>query len=184
MRKLNTPSPFSTKFRINRQTDELHDSHPIEMLLEWFEARPVEHQLELSEFIGHFCYEKLFLACETDAEKIFACMEYLKSCEGDIEHEKKLLLFIDDIIEFIVEINEIADSSVFACEEVIYELHDIISLYSMINELPQRSKKWLMTYHEWLRFKKQFTIFSRISEPFPLYDEIIKNLDGNLKRHL
>ncbi|HYV95256.1 MAG TPA: hypothetical protein VE978_26005, partial [Chitinophagales bacterium] len=162
---------------------ELYTLYPVQMFLRWFDQRPIEHQLELSEFIGHFCYEKLFITCETDGAKIFACREYVKSCVGNWEREEKLLLFIDDIIRFIVEVNEIADSGLFACEEVIYELRDIISLYSMINELQQRSNKWLVTYHEWLSFKKNFSFFSD-TEPLPEYERLITDLQGNLKRHL
>jgi len=184
MRNINPNPQLRANFKGNLHQNDYYDSHPIELFLQWFEERPEEHQVEIAEFIGHFCYEKLLVACETDAGKIYACEQYLKSNEGIIENEEKLLLFIDDVIEFIVEINEIADSSEFACEEVIYELPNIISLYSMINELPKRTTRWLMTYHDWQRFKKQFSFFRSIAEAPKIFDGVVRNMNSKLMRHL
>jgi hypothetical protein len=183
MQKLNPGSP-SRKRIFPIPDSELHDHHLVEMFLQWLRQCPPEHQLELAEFIGYLCYEKLYGSLETMGEKIYACTEYLKSYTGDEEKEEKLLLFINDIMEFIVEINEIADNSLFASEEIIYALSDIVSLYSLINELPQRSMKWLVTYHKWLAFKKDFPFFNIMNEPYQGYNQLKGDLKSHLRRHL
>jgi chlorite dismutase len=144
----------------NREKNNYTVNHPLQSFSQWFDECFAEHQLVLAEFAGNFCYKKLFLACETYGEKIFAFKEYLKASEGIVEHEGKVLLFIDDIIEFIRETNEIAYTNVIAYEEVKEELRNITPLDTHPEVLPERTRDWEITYEKWQRFKMRFRFFN------------------------
>ncbi|HYV92223.1 MAG TPA: hypothetical protein VE978_10585 [Chitinophagales bacterium] len=135
-------------------------NHPLQLFSKWFEECLPEHQIELAEFIGHFCYPELFIACETIGAKIFAFRQYLKANEGNFEQERKLLLFIDEIIEFMGEINEIVYENTLVSKEIRAEFRNIASLHFLPEELPERIRMWLITYEKWQLFKTKFSFFS------------------------
>lgn len=149
------PRPLKVCEKINYSSN-----HPLHLFSEWIGECMPEHQIELAEFIGHFCYPKLFATCNSLGEKIFALREYLKVSEGIIDQEEKLLLFIDEIIEFIKEINEIAYEDDSAFRKVMSELHNVTSLKLLQKELPDRMETWIITYEKWQDFKMKFSFFN------------------------
>src|SRR5690349_18826192 len=67
----------------------------IDEFLKWFSQQSEEHQVELAEFIGFFCYRKLFQSFISNEAKIFAFREYLHSFQNNYEGSIKFLKFID-----------------------------------------------------------------------------------------
>lgn len=132
---------------------------PIQQFLKWYDWQSHEHRVELAEFIGHYCYDSIFSLFKNDAVKIYAFKEYLNGLKSNNANTLRILRFIDEIIEFIVDINEAAENRFFNWEELLDELPDVTSLFSVINELPDRSRKWSFTYLQWQRFKAHYSFF-------------------------
>ena len=134
-------------------------NNPLDQFLGWFEERSGEHQMELAEFMGHFCYPALYSRLRSTFEKVFAFKEYLKKNKRDLTRSVRILKFVDEVVEFVLEINQAAENMHYNREELLDELPDIVSLQSLITRLPERNQKWTYTYLQWQRFKTQFSFF-------------------------
>jgi len=137
----------------------------INQFLTWFDQRCSEQQLEISEFMGHFCYQSLYTKLASTMEKIFAFREYLLLNKLDPANSVRILQLVDEVMDMILDINHAAENKFYNKEELLDELPDIVSLQSIITHLPERNQKWNYTYLQWQRFKSQFTIFKKEINP-------------------
>ncbi len=149
---------MSKEFLLQNQTSDSPGQRikdPLHAFAEWIRNQPYDQQIEIVEFVGYFCYRPLFTSLGSNEAKIFAIHEFLNSLGNNSRASGKLLEFVDEVLQFIKEINRDAESSLFNRGELIKELPGITSLYSMITNLSGRNRQWSYCFMRWQQFKLQ-----------------------------